>query len=161
MTYTEADLYKMYELAIKGRKFNEARKELLEDRVDCDEGRIYAILDLVCDYYKITEKDMRKRSRKPLYVSARRAFCFLCRKFTQKSLKQIGKVIQRDHVLVLYQVRTTQDFLDIKDPQTVKEVKALTDLYYQAVLIKNKKRDQRKELEKSQLKEIISDKVEP
>jgi histidinol phosphatase-like enzyme len=104
---------------------------------------------------------MRKRSRKPLYVSARRAFCFLCRKFTQKSLKQIGKVIQRDHVLVLYQVRTTQDFLDIKDPQTVKEVKALTDLYYQAVLIKNKKRDQREELEKSQLKEIISDKVEP
>ena len=146
MMYTEKDMFKMHELTIKGKTFNEAKIEILEDRVDCDEGRIYTLLKIICSYYNITEKQVRFPNRAPLLVSARRAFSFLSKKFTSKSLQSIGKFINRDHASVLHQIRTTQNFLDIKDQQTVKDIEAITEIYYQAVLRANQKKDEEKNL---------------
>tara|TARA_R100000900_G_scaffold81380_1_gene63927 strand:- start:3018 stop:3455 length:438 start_codon:yes stop_codon:yes gene_type:complete len=138
MTYTEGDIFKVYQFAIEGKSFEEAKKEILENRVDCDEGRIYTLLKIVCDYYDVTHKEIRAHSRLPLYVNARRIFCFLCRKFTEKSLYNIGRLIDRDHATVLHQTRNAQDFLYIGDKETVKAIDDITLIYYKAVINKHK-----------------------
>lgn len=137
--YTEKDIFKMYQFGVEGKLFEEAKKEILHNRIDCDEGKVYTILDIVCGYYNITYKQMRSRSRLALYINARRAFCFLCRKFTGKSLNKIGKIIDRDHASVLHQTKNVQDSIFIEDKLTIKAINEITLLYYESVVEKNKK----------------------
>ncbi len=71
--------------------------------------------------------DIATRSRKQHFAFARMIFCKLARKYTNESLAQIGKTINRDHATVLYCVKELDNviphYIDVE-----RDYKALEEL---------------------------------
>ena len=63
------------------------------------------VLDFICDKFETTKEDLRtkKRSRET-HVYPRRMFYYLSRKYTLKSLTEIGLTLRQDHATVLHSI---------------------------------------------------------
>jgi chromosomal replication initiator protein len=57
---------------------------------------------LVCRYFKIDTALLRSKSRKKIHSYPRSIYVYLCRHYTDATLEDIGKSIQRNHSTVLY-----------------------------------------------------------
>ncbi len=60
------------------------------------------IMETVCLYYNVDEKDVLSKSRLFELVTARHMFCILARRHTSSSYIYIGKYINRDHATVIH-----------------------------------------------------------
>lgn len=62
------------------------------------------IIDLVCGSYKVSPEDLSSKSRLKRIAEPRSLVCYLCRRYTDLSLAEIGRLINRKHTTVLYAV---------------------------------------------------------
>ena len=77
-----------------------------------DNTRRVLILDSVLDYYKISEHDMLKKSRKREFLEPRHHYTYLLKKETSFSLAKIGGYINRDHATVLNSDKVWNNLLE-------------------------------------------------
>jgi len=68
------------------------------------------IKEIVERYFEI---NISRNTRKRQYVEARAIYFKLCREFTQLSLGQIGKSVNRDHASVLHGVRSINTWVQV------------------------------------------------
>jgi chromosomal replication initiator protein len=95
-----------------------ARAELLGARIDMDLAKEVAgalvsgercitpatIIDVVCRYYRVEPEKVSSPSRKKVYAYPRNIYAYLCRHYSDDTLAEIGKTINRSHSTVLYSV---------------------------------------------------------
>jgi len=62
------------------------------------------IIDLVCRYYRVEPEMVTSLSRKKAYAYPRNIYAYLCRHYSDDTLAEIGKTINRSHSTVLYSV---------------------------------------------------------
>lgn len=67
---------------------------------------------LVLDFFKKTKEDVISRSRARETTDCRHIIMFLCRRYTAKSLKDIGKIYGRDHTSVIHAERQVKKIMD-------------------------------------------------
>jgi len=68
------------------------------------------IKEIVQSYFEI---NISRTTRKRQYVEARAIYFKLCREFTQLSLEQIGKSVNRDHASVLHGVKSINTWVQV------------------------------------------------
>ena len=62
------------------------------------------ILQLICQYFKVSLEALQSNSRKKGVVYPRNLAMYLCRKYTDETLETIGRAINRSHATVIYAV---------------------------------------------------------
>ncbi|KPA15329.1 chromosome replication protein DnaA [Candidatus Magnetomorum sp. HK-1] len=63
---------------------------------------------LVCKYYNVTNDDIISKSRKKAIVIPRQICMYLCRKYTDHSLGEIGKTFRRHHATAFHSVTAVE-----------------------------------------------------
>jgi len=77
------------------------------------------IRDLIGRQFRVSVDDLRSRSRKRSITFPRQVGMYLTRKYTDKSLADIGSLYNRDHSTVLYAIKTITK--DMSQQTTVRE----------------------------------------
>jgi chromosomal replication initiator protein len=85
-----------------------------------------AVSELVCSKFKVTFEELQSRSRKRTVAFPRQVAMYLCRKHTEDTLADIGKVFQRDHSTVMHAVKVVTA-LSRKDTSVSSQLKILSD----------------------------------
>jgi chromosomal replication initiator protein len=62
------------------------------------------ILQLICQYFKVSLEALQSNSRKRGVVYPRNLAMYLCRKYTDATLETIGRSLNRSHATVIYAV---------------------------------------------------------
>jgi chromosomal replication initiator protein len=78
-----------------------------------------SIRDLISRQFRVSIDDLRSRSRKRSVTFPRQVAMYLTRKYTDKSLSDIGTIYNRDHSTVLYAIKTIT--LDMSRQASVRE----------------------------------------
>jgi len=130
MLYTEVDLQKFYSLAKRGYTFVDSINSLKLDRQkQVHDDRLEILKSTICEHYAVNDEEIMGRSRLGHIVEARRMFCYLSRMLTPKSLKVIGKKIDRDHATVLHQFNNVAGYVHISDSSIISDIDTITSQY--------------------------------
>ena len=130
MLYTEVDLQKFYSLAKRGYTFVDSINSLKLDRQkQVHDNRLEILKSTICEHYAVNDEEIMGRSRLGHIVEARRMFCYLSRMLTPKSLKVIGKKIDRDHATVLHQFNNVAGYVHISDSSIISDIDTITSQY--------------------------------
>lgn len=130
MLYTEVDLQKFYSLAKRGYTFVDSINSLKLDREKkVHDNRLEILKSTICEHYAVNDDEIMSRSRLGHIVEARRMFCYLSRMLTPKSLKVIGKKIDRDHATVLHQFNNVAGYVHISDSSIISDIDTITSQY--------------------------------
>lgn len=130
MLYTEVDLQKFYSLAKRGYTFVDSINSLKLDREkQVHDDRLEILKSTICEHYAVNDEEIMGRSRLGHIVEARRMFCYLSRMLTPKSLKVIGKKIDRDHATVLHQFNNVAGYVHISDSSIISDIDTITSQY--------------------------------
>jgi len=131
MLYTEVDLQKFYSLAKRGYTFVDSINSLKLDREkQVHDDRLEILKTTICEHYAVNDEEIMSRSRLGHIVEARRMFCYLSRMLTPKSLKVIGKKIDRDHATVLHQFNNVAGYVHISDMSIISDIDDITKEYF-------------------------------
>jgi len=131
MLYTEVDLQKVYSLAKRGFNFIDSLNSLKIDKIKTsDSDRLEVLKNTICEHYAVNDEEIMSRSRLGHIVEARRMFCYLSRMLTPKSLKVIGKKIDRDHATVLHQFNNVAGYVHISDMSIISDIDDITKEYF-------------------------------
>ena len=103
--------------------------ELLSEALETVEvaGRphsLEAVAEFVAKSYGVTPGDLRSPSRKRRIVRPRQLAMYLCRRYSDASLQEIGELFCRDHTSVRYAVETVERRV-LEQPQLRYEIEAL------------------------------------
>lgn len=140
MIFTEIDLHKMHNLTKMGYNFQQVLDEIRAERLKpCDGDKIKVLKESICDHYRVTDEELTSRSRLGHIVEARRMFCYLSRILTPKSLKYIGKQINRDHATVLHQFNNITGYVHVKDSAIISDIDDITREYMKNVKLHENK----------------------
>ena len=82
------------------------------------------IVDMVARAYSLEPEKLRGPSRKRHVVRPRQLAMYLCRRYTDASLKVIGHALQRDHTSVIYAIDVVEK-RTVEQPQLRYELEAL------------------------------------
>ncbi len=63
---------------------------------------------LVCQYFKIDPLLLKSKSRKKIHSFPRNVYIYLCRNYTDMTVEEIGKTINRSHSTVVYAYETIE-----------------------------------------------------
>ena len=130
MLYTEVDLQKFYSLAKRGYTFVDSINSLKLDREkQVHDNKLEILKSTICEHYAVNDDEIMGRSRLGHIVEARRMFCYLSRMLTPKSLKVIGKKIDRDHATVLHQFNNVAGYVHISDSSIISDIDTITSQY--------------------------------
>ena len=130
MLYTEVDLQKFYSLAKRGYTFVDSINSLKLDREkQVHDNKLEILKSTICEHYAVNDEEIMGRSRLGHIVEARRMFCYLSRMLTPKSLKVIGKKIDRDHATVLHQFNNVAGYVHISDSSIISDIDTITSQY--------------------------------
>lgn len=93
------------------------------------DGMQVKILKAICEYYRLTETEIRKKSRKRPLVWCRQVYYYLCIRLTGLTLLEIGKEFGQDHTTVIHGNETIQDIIwaDPDKRREVEEIELLLD----------------------------------
>jgi len=67
-----------------------------------------SVKKLVCKHYKVTGEEIISKSRKKAIVIPRQISMYLCRKYTDHSLGEIGKSFRRHHATAFHSITTIE-----------------------------------------------------
>ncbi len=88
------------------------------------------VVSAVCEYYRISEEDLKGRGRNKEVVTPRQMAMYLLREATGASLPQIGDVLGgRDHTTVMYSVEKIAQEIE-QDDQRRREMLAIKERLY-------------------------------
>jgi len=79
------------------------------------------IIDKVVDFYNLSVKQVKGKSRKKNLVKARWIAMYLIREKTNMKLTAIGKLFERDHTTVIHAIQGVNDVLNLKYETDLKE----------------------------------------
>jgi chromosomal replication initiator protein len=82
------------------------------------------ILELVASAYGLSRADLSRRSRERRLARPRQIAMYLCRRYTDASLAEIGRALGRDHTSVLHATRSVEARI-AERPQLRYELEAL------------------------------------
>jgi chromosomal replication initiator protein len=82
------------------------------------------IVDLVARAYSLDSETLRSRSRRRRITRPRQLAMYLCRRYTDASLADIGRALKRDHTSVLYAIDVVER-RTLEQPQLRYELEAL------------------------------------
>ena len=82
------------------------------------------IIELCGHFYGVSLAELGGRSRKRAIVRPRQFAMYLCRRYTDASLKDIGHAFRRDHTSVIYAIDTVERRI-LEQPQLRYELEAL------------------------------------
>ncbi len=85
------------------------------------DGLQIKILKSICEYYRVTESEVKQKSRKRQLVWCRQVYCYLCLRLTSMTLVEIGKEFGQDHTTVIHSNDTIKDIM-ASDPDKRREV---------------------------------------
>lgn len=84
------------------------------------------ITELVSDQFKLSLHELRSKSRKRAIAFPRQVAMYLCRKYTEETLAQIGKVFNRDHSTVMHAVKVVST-MNRRDTSVASQLKLLSE----------------------------------
>jgi chromosomal replication initiator protein len=67
-----------------------------------------SVIETVCVFFGVTPAQLRSRSRKRSVLVPRQLAMYLCRRFTEASLTEIGRALNRDHPSVRHAVEVVE-----------------------------------------------------
>ena len=90
---------------------------------------LQSILQIISEYYGVSENLIKSKSRKDEVVKARHAYFYIAYKTSGKGLAEIGKLVNRDHTTVIHGIRKIEGEIDIYQDTFLefKELKAKCD----------------------------------
>jgi hypothetical protein len=77
------------------------------------------IIDMVCEHFNVTKKNLMGTSRKQIFVYPRHLANYLIRKTTRLRVTEIGKVFGRDHTFVVFATKKIKDKISINEDDIV------------------------------------------
>jgi chromosomal replication initiator protein len=78
-------------------------KDVINSQVnDQNSLSLDGIKKVICHYFKVDPEMLQSKSRKKIYAYPRNLFVYLCRNFTDATLEDIGKSINRNHSTIIY-----------------------------------------------------------
>lgn len=86
---------------------------------------IEMISDLIARQFKVSVSDMKSRSRKKSLAFPRQIAMYLCRKYTDDSLAEIGRAFNRDHSTVMHSIKKVTS-LSARDTSVSAQVELLS-----------------------------------
>jgi chromosomal replication initiator protein len=86
---------------------------------------IEMISDLIARQFKVSVSDMKSRSRKKSLAFPRQIAMYLCRKYTDDSLAEIGRAFNRDHSTVMHSIKKVTS-LSARDTSVGAQVELLS-----------------------------------
>jgi chromosomal replication initiator protein len=96
-----------------------------ERRPETADVDIENIQKAVCQYFNVKEEDIKGKSRTQNIVKARQIAMYLCKEYTELSLKAIGYHFGgRDHSTVIHAIQTISDLIEV-DSSVRQDVNAL------------------------------------
>ena len=122
----EGSLIKLGAVAsLSGREITvDMAQEVLKDILDETERAVTVelIQKRVCDHYKMKQSDLKSKKRNQSIVLPRQVAMYLCRKLTDKSLPEIGKLFGgKDHTTVIHSCKNVEKRME-RDPDFHKTV---------------------------------------
>ena len=88
---------------------------------------------VICHYFKVDPAMLQSKSRKKIHAYPRNLFIYLCRNFTDATLEDIGKSINRNHSTIIYSSEIIEK--KVRTDNTVKKhVNFLTEKIKDAIL---------------------------
>ena len=82
------------------------------------------IIDAVCAYYEMDKKVLLERGND--IAPQRQIAMYIIRQETKLSTKEIGKIFSKDHTNVCHSVKKINDYLTIRDEETILALKQFT-----------------------------------
>lgn len=84
-------------------------KEVIKTHVTLqDSTGMETAKNLVCQYFKVDPLILKSKSRKKIHAFPRNVYIYLCRNFTEMTVEEIGKSINRSHSTVVYAYETIE-----------------------------------------------------
>ncbi len=105
----------------------ELAKEVIKDLVG--EDRVITLDDitrLICRHFKVTQEELKSKSRKRTIAWPRQVAMYLARHYTEASLETIGKKFNRDHATVIHSVKRISKQIE-ESKQLKNQIKFLMD----------------------------------
>ena len=113
-----ANIEQINYMAIPGLKF---RDEMVFDSKN--------IIITICNHLGITHNQLKSGCRERDYFTSRHLCFYFLRKYTNETLSAIGKLFNKDHTTVIHGIAKINDFLEIRDRQTLRLVFELEELF--------------------------------
>ena len=88
---------------------NIVTKQLSKDR----DSVLLDILNAVCKVNEVDIDNIKSKSRNGELITSKREYCYLAKTLTNKTLKAIGKEINRDHSSVFHHYKKILQWIDI------------------------------------------------
>jgi chromosomal replication initiator protein len=85
-----------------------------------------AVGELVSSKFGVSLDELRSRSRKRSIAFPRQVAMYLCRKHTEDTLADIGKLFRRDHSTVMHAVKVVSE-LSRRDTTVSSQLRILSD----------------------------------
>ena len=79
----------------------------------------------VCDYYDISMQDLNGKGREQHLAIARQVAVFLCRKLTDCSATEVGRIFNRTHATILHACKSIYGLYKENDAKTVTALKTI------------------------------------
>jgi chromosomal replication initiator protein len=102
---------------IVGSEINiDVAKQVIEQtlRIERKPVTIQDVHDVVCNYYRLDKPELQAKTRKHEIVEPRQVAMYLAKKFTNKSLAQIGRLTgNRDHATVSHGIKVVESQMKV------------------------------------------------
>ena len=136
--YSETDLFRAYRLFEKGLSFDDIIKEFNNSNQFQDGDITELISEAVVNYFKIQLEDLQSSRRLRSLVDARSVFYYLMRKYTNKSLADIGGMFNRNHATVINGLNYVNDMLFCNDPKITESLSGVEKTYKEYLSLRQK-----------------------
>ena len=84
------------------------------------------ICELIAGQFQVSLKDMQSKSRKKKLTFPRQVAMYLCRKHTEDSLAEIGRMFNRDHSTVMHSIKKVTT-MTVRDTSVNAQMELLSD----------------------------------
>jgi chromosomal replication initiation ATPase DnaA len=124
--YEWEDIKTAVELTKKGLSINDIKKFL-----DYEQEPVitpYNLLNVICNYFNVHPKLVKGNNRDRKYVIVRKMFSyFACIKFNVIQ-NDVAFILNKNRSSLVHYNKSIQDFIDIKDPETINNINNINDL---------------------------------
>jgi len=101
----------------------------LDGSLYSDQKKASKIIDEICEFYGLTQAQVKGKCRLRGYVKARFVAMFMLRTRTGLTLKEIGRMFHRDHTSIIHAIKTINEVLSLKfENDYQNEIKRLLEI---------------------------------